>query len=250
MRAYLETILTCGRVASCIALIPLIAATSARAQARMIRGQVVPSSRWTTIHDNIEITGQGVGVLYCRSFTEGDAVVGSAAAGGSKRGATTGIVRSVKTYKETFALANYPGAEKLTVGYVIRGGIAAVAVGEVRAMTLYDYGVPYTPPVHKLSAQEVASANANAAKKKTEADAARLKPQQQQADDGRSTGQYQMGMRYLKGDGVTQDRTKALDYLSKAAAQGNEDAKDALANFSKLASQAQTTASSAQPAGH
>jgi TPR repeat protein len=216
----------------------------------MVRGQVVPSSRWTTIHENIEITGLGVGVLFCRSFTEGDAVVGSAAAGGSKRGATTGVVRNVKTYKETFALANYPGAEKLTVGYVIRGGIAAVAVGEVRGLTLYDYGVPYTPPAHKLTAQEVAAANANAAKKKTETDAAKLKFQQQQADDGKATYQYQMGMRFLHGDGVTQDRTKALDYLSKAAAQGNEDAKTALANFSKLASQSETTASTAQPEGH
>ena len=117
-------------------------------------------------------------------------------------------------------------------------------------LSLYDYGIPYIPPVHKLTPKEAAAAKAAAAKKKTESDAARLKFQQQQADNGRATYQYQMGMRYLKGDGVAQDRTKALDYLSKAAAQGNEDAKSALSNFSKLASQAETGAAPAQGSEH
>ena len=48
------------------------------------------------------------------------------------------------------------------------------------------------------------------------------------ADKGDAYGQLRMGERYLKGDGVDKDITKARDYLSKAAAQGNIEASNLL----------------------
>jgi TPR repeat protein len=60
-------------------------------------------------------------------------------------------------------------------------------------------------------------------------DAIKLKFEEEQAENGRDLYQYRMGMRYLKGDGVEKDLTKASEYLRKSAAQGNQDAAKALA---------------------
>jgi len=60
-------------------------------------------------------------------------------------------------------------------------------------------------------------------KQKAAADAA-LKHNVDLAAKGDAYGQLRMGERYLKGEGVEKDITKALDYLSKAAAQGNSQA--------------------------
>jgi TPR repeat protein len=40
-----------------------------------------------------------------------------------------------------------------------------------------------------------------------------------------------MGLRYLNGDGVIKDVTKSREYLTKAAAQGSQEANDELAKL-------------------
>ncbi len=47
-----------------------------------------------------------------------------------------------------------------------------------------------------------------------------LEFQQMRADQGSSRAQYDMGVRYLNGDGVEQDKTKAVDLFKKASAGG------------------------------
>ena len=85
----------------------------------------------------------------------------------------------------------------------------------------------------RAAQQEAAEAQAaTAANKKAAADAATLKFYQERAEKGDAYGQYRMGLRYLKGEGVPKDLDKARDYLSKAAAQGNEDAAAELARLS------------------
>jgi hypothetical protein len=46
----------------------------------------------------------------------------------------------------------------------------------------------------------------------------------QEAESGDVLAQYNLGVNYLKGKGVSQDRRQALFWLEKAAAQGDEDA--------------------------
>lgn len=48
------------------------------------------------------------------------------------------------------------------------------------------------------------------------------------ADEGNDGPQYQLGVRYLEGRGVSKDKAKGIEYLKKSAAQQNEDAKKTL----------------------
>ena len=50
----------------------------------------------------------------------------------------------------------------------------------------------------------------------------------QYADSGQDAPQFNLGMRYIEGRGVVKDRDKAIEYLKKSAAQGNDDAKKKL----------------------
>jgi TPR repeat protein len=112
---------------------------------------------------------------------------------------------------------------------------------------LYDYGVDYIPPPLQLTPEEAAAAKAEAAKKNAGSDAAKMRFEEEQAENGKDLYQYRMGMRYLKGDGVPSDTLKAMDYFSKAVAQGNQDAKRELAKLAKRTPEPQTNASPAQP---
>jgi len=80
------------------------------------------------------------------------------------------------------------------------------------------------------------------AKKKADGEAKTLKYYQDLADKGDANGQYRLGMKYIKGEGVTKDSALGRSLLEKSAAQGNEDAK---AELAKLAT---SSNSSAQPA--
>jgi hypothetical protein len=223
----------------------LSVAVSAHAQARIVQGHIVPSGGWTVIHDPIEITGFSGGSVLCKTYSERDEVSGYTAVAGSKRGLTQATTRRVRDYKELIALTNYPTAASLQLGSVIRETMG-VRVGQVivpkgnntfDSYTLYDYGTPYTLPARQLTPEEAAAAKAQVAKRATAGEAAKLKFDEEQADLGKDLYQYRMGMRYLIGDGVPADRSKALQYLSKSATQGNEDAKRALTKYSKDAPQ-------------
>jgi TPR repeat protein len=78
-----------------------------------------------------------------------------------------------------------------------------------------------------LSAQQVEQA-----KKKAMA-ANVLKFHRELADAGDPYGEYKMGLRYLKGDGVEKDEKVGRDFLKQAAAHGFQDAVDALAKLPK-----------------
>ena len=52
--------------------------------------------------------------------------------------------------------------------------------------------------------------------------------QKQRAEEGSATSQYDLGMRYLKGDGLEKDLKLARTWLSKSAEGGNNQAKEKL----------------------
>lgn len=55
-----------------------------------------------------------------------------------------------------------------------------------------------------------------------------LEEQLEQANDGDADAQYGVGIKYLKGQGVKQDRKEALHWLEQAATSGHEGAQDKL----------------------
>lgn len=77
-----------------------------------------------------------------------------------------------------------------------------------------------------LKAKAEATARALAAIEKK--NAALLAWQKERAERGEASAQYELGMRYLNGEGVTNNPALAHEWLSKAAAQGHAKAKAAM----------------------
>ncbi len=59
----------------------------------------------------------------------------------------------------------------------------------------------------------------------------KLQWQMDRAEKGSDNAQYQLGMRYVKGEGVEKDLVKAKKWLEASAKQGNADAKKELAKL-------------------
>ena len=225
-------------------LVAVIMSLSAQGQSlyRMIQGKIVPknSPDLTVIRDRIEVTGFSGGALQCRTFTESTVDRGRTV---RSAGAPVWIpnLQTIKTYKDSFVLTNYPAAGRFLRGDVINPPIGVMRVSSARGHDLYDYGVDYTPPARQLTPAEAAATQTEAAKRNADKDAVKLKFEEEQAENGKDLYQYRMGMRYLNGDGVEKDLTKASEYLGKSAAQGNQDAAKALAKFASQKSNAPVT---------
>ena len=220
----------------------VIATASAQVQYRKVRGRIIPrdSPEWYAVYDRMEVTGFAGDDLRISTFYTQDVNSKVAIPGGHRTGVVPGT-KTIKIYKEDFVLAEYPSSRRFHVGDVIDPPIAVIRFGAI-----YDYGVDYIPPTRKLTPEEAAAAKAQAAKKNGGAEAAKLKFDEEQAEDGKDLYQYRMGVRYLKGDGVPIDTAKAIGYLSKSAEQGNQDAKKELAKLSTRPPAAQTNDAPAQ----
>lgn len=95
------------------------------------------------------------------------------------------------------------------------------------------YGKPCSPPPLPQPTAEQISDRQTALSLKSAQSADRvLKYHQELADKGDAYGEYQMGLRYLKGDGVEKDPQKARLMFIKAAAQGKEEASSELEKLS------------------
>lgn len=129
-------------------------------------------------------------------------------------GATTG----------TFILAHYP--RRVAIGQIFSRNdkLVAMKAGNKEEWPILDYGSVYVPELTEAQKAQVAQA-------KSSSDAKVLAWHKELAEKGDAYGEYKMGIRYLNGDGVDKDPVKAKDLLSKAAAQGNKDAADALAKM-------------------
>jgi TPR repeat protein len=86
-----------------------------------------------------------------------------------------------------------------------------------------DYG-----EVRPLTDQEKAARTKALDDKRAELMATTIAYYQKRAEDGDSDAQLRLGEIYRDGEGVPKDPAKARDYLAKAAAQGNKDARKAL----------------------
>lgn len=124
----------------------------------------------------------------------------------------------------TFLLAHYP--RRVAIGQVLSRNDRLVAMkgGSKEEWPMLDYGSVYVPELTEAQKAQVAQA-------KSSADAKVLAWHKELAEKGDAYGEYKMGMRYLNGNGVEKDPAKAKDFLTKAAAQGNKDAADALAKM-------------------
>ncbi|MCX6922919.1 MAG: SEL1-like repeat protein [Verrucomicrobia bacterium] len=251
MRVFQTAIPACREV-FCVALITVIATASAQGQYKLVQGRIVPknSPDWTVISDGIEVTGFSGGALVCRTFTQSTVDRGKTYRSFSGVGYQPNL-QTVKNYKDSFVLTNYPAAGRFVRGDIIPSPLRAMrSTIRSRGEVLYDCGVDYVPPARKLTPEEAEAAKAQAAKVNDRAEVAKLKFDEEQAENGKDLYQYRMGVRYLKGDGVSVDKAKAVDYLTKSAGQGNRDAQRELDKLSARAPQPQTNASPAGAGEH
>lgn len=117
------------------------------------------------------------------------------------------------------------------------------ALGVERTVRAYDYGTKPTSSqiaeldlaakkkgeaFDKAMSSQASAARAVVEAKKASASAKVLKFHQDLAAKGDAYGEYQMGLRFLNGDGVGKDLGKAREMFIKAAAQGHQSAKDQL----------------------
>jgi hypothetical protein len=229
-------------------VLALIVSVSAYGQYKLVGGKVVMknSRDWTVFREQIEVIGFSGQGLRCRTFAEQDVTVGTIVLPGSRgpHPQTIPNIQRSRTYGETFVLINYPGSGGFRAGDTIRTPIAAMRVSSPvvnsgadrivsQGYSFYDYGVDYVPPQRQLTPEETAAAAVQAVKENSNKVAAKLKFEEEQADNGKALYQYRMGVRYLKGDGVTNDLAKAEEYFFKSAAQGNEDAAAQLRKLSE-----------------
>jgi hypothetical protein len=157
-------------------------------------------------------------------------------------------------------LKNYP--EKVEAGMTVAAwameygshGYTSPS-GTAGKLTIYDYGnLPDEKQMEMFQAelakdklleeQSLKEKEAQAAalklkqeeensKRTVSREASLLRFQMMQAENGLPTFQYELGLRYLKGDGLERNETKALEWFRMAAAGGNKDAEKKLAELAR-----------------
>jgi hypothetical protein len=144
-------------------------------------------------------------------------------------------------FEGEFFVKNFPYV--VADGDVVDGYLArldeihsyATVLGSSRNIHSLDYGNVWRPrpvaPAQPPTPTQLAAAKEAAVKQKAEAAAKVLKLDQDLADAGDPFGQYRMGQRYLTGDGVEKDLSKARALLYKSTVQGNTNAAALLAHF-------------------
>ena len=95
----------------------------------------------------------------------------------------------------------------------------STAGGSTRTIRKYDYGIPAAAPVK--TAAEIEQEKLLAAKRKIEGEAAILKLNQKQAEQGDAEAQLRMAERYRDGNGVETNVFKAKFLFMASADQGN-----------------------------
>lgn len=153
------------------------------------------------------------------------------------------ILQTHTQHQPYLAITNYTGTNA-TLGRRIsvrvnRAGVYRYGDEPIELWQPADFvnKPPATPIVQApaLSPQELAKIKAQKQaveeKRKQAAEASTVKWLQDQAAQGDASAECSLGERYLKGDGVDKDPTKAKDLLTKASAHGNDRAKDLLASI-------------------
>jgi len=217
---------------------------------RKVGGKVYPmnSRDWTVFHEHVKVFGFEGEDPICQRYTTQDTHTTVATRIQGKRGFVA-AGNTVTNWGSWLILVNCPYTRNVSKGEDVLPGVPFAAMrtgtratgiiirhgdqflGPTIVIPVYDYGTLYTPPAHVLTPAERAAAQTTGDKKKAEAEVAKLKFDQDQAEDGKDLYQYRLGMRYLKGEGVEKDLAKAREWLKKSADQGNQDAAKQLAKL-------------------
>lgn len=193
---------------------------------------------WTVFNCNLEVVQVSGNLAICQEFQMISSSHIESANYANKR---FGVVNdSYKKYLGTIALSNHPAS---FVGQIISPPIRAIPVGSTSIVTtyrtgglidqqanrsqsysVYDVGTDYIPPQRKLTPEE----QKIQAQRKAEAKLREFQYIQTQASNGVASAQRELGLAYLKGDGVESNRFLGINWLGKAAVQGDSQAHDAL----------------------
>jgi hypothetical protein len=184
-----------------------------------------------------QINGESITNGWVRFYGK---VAGVQSGGIRVRGSYTGFYAGYEDGADFF-VANFPYevADGDSIGFDDKNGqmlakvagvyTYATAIGGSRTIKKLDYGEIYTPPAPPpLTPEQIAAKKAAVEKNKKAVEASTVKWLRAQADSGDAFSQYRLGERYLRGNGVETNAVKAREYLTKASAQGNADARELL----------------------
>jgi TPR repeat protein len=202
----------------------LISTFDAAAQYRKVHGQIYgltdPNAPWTSFRTSMLVRGfSPEGFLVLQEFT--DVSVQDSAAVVKKRAYSQG--HAERKLGQTIILKNYPLQSKLNVRDEIPPGIIAMRVG-----LIYDYGTDYQMPVRPLTAAEQKALT----KQKSAQDVKTFQWLCSQATNGSVSAECSLGEHYLNGIGTDPNHEAAIEWLKKAAAQGDAHASNVLARIS------------------
>jgi TPR repeat protein len=110
---------------------------------------------------------------------------------------------------------------------------------------VYDMGVPWNPPPHIVTPEEIKIK----AKKRAEQEKKAVQWLLSQATNGSASVQCSLGLRYLKGQGVETNEALGRMWLEKATAQGDTEASNKLAELDAARINSEASAISATNSG-
>jgi hypothetical protein len=199
-----------------------VSCLAASAQYRMVNGQVYPvddPSAWRVFNDLQVVDVTPDGGLVVREVYQHDRAKQEPYMKGYGVNSY-----SFDTYGQSFVLlhystyqAPYPG---MNLGYVR----AMLVPGSGIDGGTYDIGTPWYPPQPDLTPAQIAARKAMVVSNIV----FNLKVA---VTNGDAVAEYQLGKRYLKGNGVLQDQAMGKILLQKSADQGDTEASNYLQNF-------------------
>lgn len=139
--------------------------------------------------------------------------------GGHSGGQGTVHVSSYYRHDGTFVNSYYRSTPGTAVGY---SSVVGISSGSYGSESTPSYSAPavYVPPRDPVKEAAVKAETAQRV----------LKWHQGLADKGHIHGEYSMGLRYLRGDGVERNEELGRAWLTKAAKQGHDEAYKTLKN--------------------
>jgi hypothetical protein len=249
----------------CVIIAMTVFSVAAQSAYKLVDGKVysvIDPNVWTAFGDNLKVIGYSKDGIICESYRNETHDAGGQMNRNlaNPRYVANNVTRIIPVQK--FILKNY-WQMNAPLGSDISPPIKAIRTGQTSitrsgdtwttspvysgsshtvSVIVYDMGVDYSPPARVLTPEEQKAA----VKKHAEQEAKTFKWLYSQATNGSASAQCSVGKRYLIGQGVETNEALGIEWLNKAAAQGDMEASNKLARLSASTSDPLVSTTSSQ----
>jgi hypothetical protein len=244
----------------------------AQSDYKLVNGKVysvIDPNVWTVFYDHLKVIGYSQDGLICESYKTEVKDIGALQSG---RVYSQYVPNRVSTIipGQKLILKNYPRQPNILLEGDISPPIKAIRTGQSfinhrnhtwttapattrnsssvksnssrgEPVSIYDMGMDYFPPPRVLSPEEQRAAE----KKRAEQEKKTVQWLFNQATNGSASAESSLGLRYLHGQGVPRDEASGLQWLQKAAAHGDAEARAKLEQLAAARTNSEASAISA-----